>query len=54
MASKGARVEPWLEGSNAFPPRGLRATDYDALVTDEVLTYLLITYYLLAYFLTHY
>jgi len=32
VAGKGARVEPWVEGSNAFPPRGLRATDCDALV----------------------
>lgn len=30
--SEGARIEPWKEGSQAFPPRGLRATDCDALV----------------------
>ena len=28
----GSRVEPWAAGSNAFPPKGMRATDPDALV----------------------
>ena len=31
----GARVEPWVENSNAFPPSGMRATDRDALVLSD-------------------
>ena len=31
----GARVEAWASGSPAFPPKGMRATDRDALVTVE-------------------
>ena len=32
--SAGAKVEPWAAGSQAFPPKGMRATDRDCLVVS--------------------
>ena len=38
VISAGGRLEAWVKGSNAWPPRGMRATDRDATIGEAFAT----------------